>query len=91
MAERDSVDGWPCCVYCGLPAPAENPLAFSNAHYIARAQGGLGIVWNILTLCPDCHRKYDATAFREEMRRLFRVYLGMRHAGWDEAKLIYKK
>lgn len=22
IAERDSIDGWTCCVFCGAPAPA---------------------------------------------------------------------
>ena len=57
ISERDSIDGWPCCVFCGAAAPSE--LAWSNAHYIARSQGGLGIEQNGLTLCPICHRKYD--------------------------------
>ena len=67
VARRDSVDGWPCCILCGRTAPSSNQLAFSCAHYISRAQGGLGIVENILTLCPACHRDYDGTE-RNELR-----------------------
>ena len=26
IAERDSIDGWTCCVFCGAPAPAQNGL-----------------------------------------------------------------
>lgn len=89
IAERDSVDGWPCCVFCGLAAPAH--IAWSNAHYIARSQGGLGIEENGLTLCPNCHRKYDQTTARKEMRSFFREYLMDRYPGWDEKKLIYRK
>ena len=89
IAERDSIDGWPCCVFCGLSAPA--PLAWSNAHFISRAQGGLGIPENGLTLCPECHRRYDQTTARAEMRGYFREYLKSRHDGWDESKLYYKK
>ena len=48
ISERDSIDGWPCCVYCGAAAPA--PLAWSNAHFIARSQGGLGIPENGLMI-----------------------------------------
>lgn len=91
VAERDSVDNWPCCVYCGKPAPTDNPIAFSNAHYIPRSQGGLGITENILTLCPDCHRAYDATDKRKKMRRLFWLYLHIHHRGWREENLTYKK
>lgn len=89
IAERDSIDGWPCCVYCGLAAPA--PLAWSNAHYIARSQLGLGIVENGLTLCPACHRRYDQTTDRKQMRGYFREYLKSKHENWDEEALIYRK
>ena len=89
ISERDSVDGWPCCVFCGAAAPA--PLAWSNAHYISRAQGGLGIPENGLTLCPVCHRRYDQTTAREEMRGYFREYLNEHHEHWSEEALIYRK
>ena len=89
IAERDSIDGWPCCVYCGFPAPSE--LAYSNAHYISRAQGGLGIPENGLTLCPICHRKYDQTTDRKAMREFFREYLMSRYEGWNEEDLYYRK
>lgn len=89
ISQRDSVDGWPCCVYCGRPAPAE--LAYSNAHYISRAQGGLGIPENGLTLCPECHRKYDQSAARDGMRAFFREYLSGIYPGWNEENLIYRK
>lgn len=86
---RDRIEGWPCCVYCGASAPVE--LAWSNAHYISRAQGGLGIPENGLTLCPRCHRRYDQSTDREEMREFFREYLKEKYEGWDEEKLIYRK
>ena len=89
ISERDSIDGWPCCVYCGLAAPA--PLAWSNAHFIARSQGGLGIPENGLTLCPECHRRYDQTTDRAEMRKFFREYLRMHYYDWNEDDLIYRK
>jgi hypothetical protein len=89
ISRRDSIDGWPCCVYCGAAAPEE--LVWSNAHYIARSQGGLGIEENGLTLCPICHRKYDQTTARMQMRGFFREYLQMHYSSWDEDKLIYRK
>lgn len=86
---RDSIDGWPCCVWCGAPAPSE--LAWSNAHYIARSQGGLGIPENGLTLCPQCHHRYDQTTARAEMRGFFREYLREHYEEWSEDALIYRK
>ena len=89
ISERDSIDGWPCCVYCGAAAP--QLLAYSNAHYIARSQGGLGIEQNGLTLCPLCHRRYDQTTERMKMREFFRDYLQSKYEGWNEDDLIYRK
>ena len=89
ISERDSIDWWPCCVYCGAAAPA--PLAWSNAHFISRAQGGLGIPENGLTLCPECHRRYDQTTAREEMREFFRRYLESCYQYWNQDDLIYRK
>lgn len=89
IAQRDSIEGWPCCVFCGAASPSE--IAWSNAHYISRAQGGLGIEENGLTLCPICHRKYDQTTARTEMRAYFREYLMGKYENWDEDKLLYRK
>jgi 5-methylcytosine-specific restriction endonuclease McrA len=94
IADRDSVNGWPCCVNCGRPAPATGdatPLVWSNAHFISRAQMGRGVPENGLTLCPGCHRRYDQTTERSELREFFREYLKSKHPGWDESKLYYKK
>lgn len=90
VAVRDSVCGWPCCILCGKPAPTGNRVAFSNAHYIARSQGGLGIEENILTLCPKCHRQYD-TVGREAFKPILRRYMLEHYDGWSEGRLTYKK
>ena len=89
ISQRDSIDGWPCCVFCGLASPA--PLAWSNAHYIARSQGGLGIPENGLTLCPACHRRYDQSTHRAEDREYYREYLKSKYENWSEEALIYRK
>lgn len=91
VADRDSFGGWPCCLLCGTPAPVNNRLAFSNAHYISRAQGGLGREDNILTLCPDCHRRYDQSTDREKLQRFFKRYLMEQYQDWNEKNLVYKK
>lgn len=91
VAERDSFDGWPCCINCGAPAPADRPTAFSCAHFISRAQGGLGIEENTLTLCPKCHYKYDQTTDRSNLRDFFREYLMRKYQGWNEDELYYRR
>ena len=74
-----------CCVYCGSQNAA--PVA----HFIARAHGGLGIEENILTLCDACHRRYDQSTAREEMRSFFREYLKSKYPEWDETKNYYRR
>lgn len=91
VAERDSFDGWPCCILCGSPAPVNNRLAFSCAHYINRAQGGLGVEENVLTLCPGCHYRFDQTTDREMLKPFFGRYLKEHYPDWDEKNLYYKK
>lgn len=90
VAKRDSCCGWPCCILCGRTAPAGATWSFSCAHYISRAQGGLGIEENILTLCPRCHREYDGER-RQELRPFLEHYLREHYPGWDESKLYYSK
>ena len=51
----------------------------------------LGIEENGLTLCPICHRKYDQTTARMDMRAYFREYLMGKYENWSEDKLIYRK
>ena len=91
VAERDSFNGHPCCIWCGKPAPVSDSLAFSNAHYIPRSDGGLGIEENILTLDPECHLKYDQSVERNKMKAFFKKYLQANYPGWDEEKLKYKE
>ena len=91
IMRRDCFDGWPCCVNCGAPAPSNVSPVWSNAHFIGRAQGGLGVEENGLTLCPECHRKYDQTTERPQLREYFREYLMDHYPGWDEEKLYYRK
>lgn len=73
------------CVLCG------RNNGEPNAHFIARSQGGLGVEQNILTLCPECHRMFDQTDRRKEIRETLKTYLIGKYNDWDETKLIYKK
>ena len=42
------------CIVCW------SPNAFPNAHvFVRRSHGGLGVVENVVTLCLECHRKFD--------------------------------
>jgi 5-methylcytosine-specific restriction endonuclease McrA len=92
VAERDSFDGHPCCIICGCPAPISRPTAFSCAHFISRAHGGLGgVKENIVTLCPRCHMMYDQGIDRKTMEKYLEEYLKSKHPEWDREKLIYRR
>lgn len=92
VAERDSIDGYPCCIYCGRPAPTENPLAFSNAHIVKRSQGGLGVPTNIVTLCPTDHFKFDDSAEREQIMPFICAYMKNQYGKeWSLEDQVYRK
>lgn len=82
--ERDSYDGIPCCIMCGLPAS-------DTAHYIPRTMGGLGVPENLAKLCRDCHRAYDHSDERQSLAIIFREYLKSKYVNWSELECIYKK
>ena len=86
VAERDEIDGHPCCLICG------SPYGLPEAHYISRANGGLGIEQNIVTLCRRCHDRFDngSREEREEIRLELRRYLKSKYSDWDERRLIYE-
>lgn len=75
-----------CCIFCGSPG---DPWC----HYIGRAQGGLGIEENIITMCAEHHRIFDqgAKAQRETLRTLAKGYLSKQYPEWNEENLIYRK
>ena len=74
-----------CCVLCGRGG------ALQCAHFIGRAQGGLGREENLVMLCADCHRSYDQSADREDIRAELQGYLQACYPNWDKNKLIYRK
>lgn len=73
------------CILCG------SPYAFPEAHYISRAQGGLGVEENVVTLCRSCHGRYDNSAERPYIRPRLAECLKGKYPGWDEENLIYRK
>ena len=82
-----------CCIFCG-----NSYGAMPNAHYISRANGGLGIAQNIVTACAsltksNCHYLLDngPKEDREIMREQAKMYLKSKYPDWDESKLTYRK
>ena len=92
VAERDSIDGHPCCILCGKPAPTSSPLAFSNAHILRRSRGGRGIETNIATLCWECHMKFDQSNEGDKIMDFICDYM-KRHYGetWSIQEQKYDK
>jgi 5-methylcytosine-specific restriction endonuclease McrA len=77
VLERDQY-----CILCGRPG---NP----DAHYRPKSAGGKGIVQNIVTLCPECHKAYDNGSerdrnLREELGAKIRAYLDERYPGYED-------
>ena len=81
--ERDSYDGWPCCVYCGSPRNIE------VHHYIERSRGGKGIEQNLICLCTRCHTKVHNGD--DTIKHYIESYLHDHYEGWDEETLIARK
>lgn len=80
------------CIECGRWAPGEPYFDWSCAHYISRAQGGRGDTpQNILTLCPDCHRRYDEGLNREDLMDKYLEYLEGFYRTLQRHDLIYHK
>lgn len=60
VALRDSKNGPATCIICG-------DLGMPCCHVVRRSQGGMGVVENIVSLCPQCHYAFDEGLY---MRRL---------------------
>lgn len=73
------------CVRCGRTD------VLQCAHYIGRAQSGLGVERNLVMLCADCHMEYDQSAARARIREELRDYLRGCYPDWDETTLTYDK
>lgn len=73
------------CVLCGKSG------VLQASHFVPRSHGGLGREKNLIMLCADCHRRYDQTDERDEIRSELREYLQGLYPDWDENELTYKK
>ena len=55
-------------------------------------KGGLGVEQNVVTLCNDCHYKYDNGFYREQIGIAIREYLKYYYGfNWNEKNLYYDK
>ena len=74
------------CVVCGRRGLPE-------AHYIPRSAGGLGIEQNIVTLCRDCHDKFDFGdgETMAGIADIIRAHLMECYPDWNEDDLYYRK
>lgn len=73
------------CVYCGR---TDKPIEL--AHFISRAHGGEGVPRNLVSLCIDCHRRFDGTG-RNDMREFLADYFKKHYPNWDEQDQVYRK
>ena len=72
------------CIFCKMPGRGE-------AHFISRAQGGIGSEENIITVCRGCHDRMDNSQARPLMLKIAEAYLREHYPEWDKENLIYKK
>ncbi len=92
VALRDSVEGYPCCLWCGKPAPTGNITAFSCAHILRRSRGGRGIETNIVTLCWDCHQKFDESDESPKIMDFICRYMKQQYGeDWSIEEQEYRK
>lgn len=80
VMERDK---W--CILCG------NPRNLTAAHYISRAQGGLGVKENIVALCIKCHHDFDHTTKRANIKVFVKSYLENHYGKIDDNDLKYRR
>lgn len=75
VLERDSVDGCPCCRYCGRPL-----LTGAHLHHVERrSHGGEGTEENLVTLCYKCHANLHNG--HSEIQDKCREYLKKQYGG----------
>lgn len=75
----------PRCIFCG------SVYGITLAHYVSRANGGLGIEQNLACVCMECHRKLDQSTERKAMLEVFEIYLKRHYKNWNVNDLKYRK
>lgn len=76
------------CIFCKTPVEWN----YANSHYIKRSHSGLGIEpKNIMTNCDRCHKLFEESIYREQMKEYARNYLKSKYDDWSEKDLVYKK
>lgn len=50
----------------------------------------MGVPRNLITLCIDCHRRFDS-AGRSEMREYIEDYFKSHYPDWEEQNQIYRR
>ena len=73
------------CIFCG------SGYNVTVAHFISRANGGLGIEQNLACACLVCHSKLDQSLHRKPMLEQFERYLKRHYKDWNKDDLIYRK
>lgn len=92
VEKRDSINGVPCCIFCGRPKRSEDDeYVRGEAHFIKRSQGGLGIEQNIVTACRWCHHQMDDGNNRALYINIAANYLKEHYPDWNVSDLVYKK
>lgn len=73
-----------CCIFCGKRGRGE-------AHVISRAQGGLGVEQNLITVCRECHYALDDSLSRPLMLEIAKQHLRAFYPDWSVDAVIFKK
>lgn len=82
--ERDNHE----CIFCHTPVSWH----YANSHYIKRSHSGLGIEpKNIMTNCARCHKLFEESKYREQMKEYAKNYFISKYESWNEKSLVYKK
>lgn len=81
VSDRDGGE----CIFC-------HRLGNPEAHVISRAQGGLGIEQNIITVCRECHERMDASTDRPIYVAMAEEYLRRIYGEeFDKVEKVFRK